>query len=74
MNEFRKFLGLKQFETFEEWNPDPSVAVRYLLLVLSRKVVADVLMWWHRQNAARQLYGHINNLELYVGLQGEVRI
>jgi linoleate 10R-lipoxygenase len=43
MNEFRRFLGLKQFESFEEWNPDPEIA-----------------------GAARQLYGHISNLELYV--------
>ncbi|KAJ7055860.1 heme peroxidase [Mycena amicta] len=48
MNEFREFLGLKRFETFEEWNPDPAIA-----------------------NPARQLYGHVNNLELYVGLQCE---
>ncbi|KAG6852246.1 hypothetical protein C0991_001607, partial [Blastosporella zonata] len=48
MNEFRKFLGLKQFETFEEWNPDPEIA-----------------------NAARRLYGHVDNLELYTGLQAE---
>ncbi|KAJ7584626.1 heme peroxidase [Mycena floridula] len=48
MNEFRKFLGLKQFTTFEEWNPDPEVA-----------------------GAARRLYGHVNNLELYTGLQCE---
>jgi linoleate 10R-lipoxygenase len=27
MNEFRQYLGLKQFESFEEWNPDPAVAV-----------------------------------------------
>ncbi|KAG6847554.1 hypothetical protein H0H93_007410, partial [Arthromyces matolae] len=26
MNEFRKFLGLKTFRTFEEWNPDPEIA------------------------------------------------
>ncbi|KAG6847120.1 hypothetical protein H0H93_009983 [Arthromyces matolae] len=43
MNEFRKFLGLKPFATFEEWNPDPEIA-----------------------NNARRLYGHIDNLELYV--------
>lgn len=49
MNEFRAFLGLKQFATFEEWNPDPEIA-----------------------QAARQLYGHIDNLELYPGLQAEV--
>jgi linoleate 10R-lipoxygenase len=48
MNEFRRFLGLKEFATFEEWNPDPTVA-----------------------NAARRLYKHINNLELYTGLQCE---
>ncbi|KAI0640160.1 heme peroxidase [Trametes polyzona] len=48
MNEFRAFLGLKRFATFEEWNPDPEIA-----------------------EAARQLYGHIDNLELYPGLQAE---
>ncbi|KAJ7133385.1 heme peroxidase [Mycena epipterygia] len=48
MNEFRKFLGLKQFKDFEEWNPDPAIA-----------------------SAARRLYGHIDNLELYTGLQCE---
>jgi len=48
MNEFRKFLGLKEFESFEEWNPDPEIA-----------------------GTARLLYGHINNLELYTGLQAE---
>ncbi|KIY63464.1 heme peroxidase, partial [Cylindrobasidium torrendii FP15055 ss-10] len=48
MNEFRKFLGLKTFETFHEWNPDPEIA-----------------------RAAEKLYGHIDNLELYVGLQAE---
>jgi hypothetical protein len=48
MNEFRQFLGLKQFESFEEWNPDPEIA-----------------------GAARRLYLHIDNLELYTGLQAE---
>ncbi|THV00228.1 heme peroxidase [Dendrothele bispora CBS 962.96] len=48
MNEFRAFLGLKKFESFEEWNPDPDIA-----------------------NAARRLYLHIDNLELYTGLQCE---
>ncbi|KAL0061354.1 hypothetical protein AAF712_011812 [Marasmius tenuissimus] len=48
MNEFRKWLGLREFETFEEWNPDPEVA-----------------------GAARLLYKHIDNLELYTGLQCE---
>ncbi|KAH7885086.1 heme peroxidase [Phlebopus sp. FC_14] len=48
MNEFRQFLGLKRFESFEEWNPDKDVAA-----------------------TAQRLYGHIDNLELYVGLQCE---
>ncbi|KAJ3865441.1 heme peroxidase [Lentinula novae-zelandiae] len=48
MNEFRQYLGLKTFSTFEEWNPDPEIA-----------------------NAARRLYLHIDNLELYTGLQCE---
>lgn len=26
MNEFRRFLGLKPYATFEEWNPDPVIA------------------------------------------------
>ncbi|KAM0749335.1 linoleate diol synthase [Meredithblackwellia eburnea MCA 4105] len=26
MNEFRRYLNLKEFSTFEEWNPDPAVA------------------------------------------------
>ena len=26
LNEFRKFFGLKQYDTFEEINPDPEVA------------------------------------------------
>ena len=53
MNEFRKFLGLKQFDSFEEWagKANPEIAA-----------------------AARQLYGHIDNLELYVGLQAEETI
>ncbi|KAH9481020.1 Psi-producing oxygenase A [Psilocybe cubensis] len=48
MNEFRKFLGLKVFEEFEDWNPDPKIA-----------------------GAARQLYGHVDNLELYPGIHAE---
>ncbi|KAI5117535.1 hypothetical protein M0805_004768 [Coniferiporia weirii] len=48
MNEFRQFLGLKPFGSFEEWSSDP-------------KIVA----------AARRLYNHIDNLELYPGLQAE---
>ncbi|KAG1742705.1 heme peroxidase [Suillus paluster] len=48
LNDFRKFIGLKTYASFLEWNPDPEVA-----------------------EAAEKLYGHINNLELYVGLQAE---
>ncbi|KAJ3760774.1 heme peroxidase [Lentinula raphanica] len=48
MNEFRQYLGLKTFDSFEEWNPQPEIA-----------------------SAARRLYKHIDNLELYTGLQCE---
>lgn len=48
MNEFREFLGLKPFASFEEWSTAPGIA-----------------------DAARRLYGHIDNLELYPGLQAE---
>ncbi|KAF8630934.1 hypothetical protein AX17_005291 [Amanita inopinata Kibby_2008] len=48
MNEFRTFLGLKPFESFEEWCSDSVIA-----------------------STARRLYGHIDNLELYTGLQCE---
>ncbi|KAJ8594598.1 putative linoleate diol synthase [Rhizopogon salebrosus TDB-379] len=48
LNDFRKFLGLKTYSSFLEWNPDAAVA-----------------------EAAEKLYGHIDNLELYVGLQAE---
>ncbi|THH10719.1 hypothetical protein EW146_g8291 [Bondarzewia mesenterica] len=48
LNEFRKFLGLKPYASFLEWNPNPEIA-----------------------DAAERLYGDIENLELYVGLQAE---
>jgi len=48
LNEFRQFLGLKPYATFEEWNPNQEVA-----------------------NAARALYRHPDNIELYVGLEAE---
>ncbi|KII87382.1 hypothetical protein PLICRDRAFT_253826 [Plicaturopsis crispa FD-325 SS-3] len=48
LNDFRKFLGLKTYSTFEEWNSRPEV-----------------------YTTAQKLYGHIDNLELYVGLQAE---
>jgi hypothetical protein len=52
-----------EFETFEEWNPDPEIAVRAF----------SFLMSWLRltvlfKGAARRLYNHIDNLELYVCL------
>jgi linoleate 10R-lipoxygenase len=48
LNDFRKYLGLKPYASFKEWNPDPEIA-----------------------DCAEKLYGDINNLELYVGLQAE---
>ncbi|KIJ55788.1 hypothetical protein M422DRAFT_152180 [Sphaerobolus stellatus SS14] len=48
LNDFRRFLQLKPYDDFEDWNPDPEIA-----------------------NAARKLYGNIENLELYPGLQAE---
>ncbi|KAI9456431.1 heme peroxidase, partial [Boletus coccyginus] len=48
LNEFRKFIGLRPYESFQEWNPDPII-----------------------HSAAEELYGHIDNLELHVGLQAE---
>ncbi|KAF7369152.1 hypothetical protein MVEN_00242400 [Mycena venus] len=48
MNDFRRFIGLKLYTCFQEWNPDSTV----------HAVAAD-------------LYGNIENLELYVGLQAE---
>ncbi|KAG6381666.1 heme peroxidase [Boletus reticuloceps] len=51
LNDFRQFLGLKRYSSFEEWNPDKKVA-----------------------SVAEKLYGHIDNLELYVGLQAEETI
>ena len=48
MNEFRGFLGLKKFSSFQEWSSDPVIA-----------------------KEAEKLYCHIDNLELYPGLQAE---
>ncbi|KAG9091000.1 hypothetical protein FRC06_000785 [Ceratobasidium sp. 370] len=48
LNEFRKFIGLKPYASFEEWNPREEI-----------------------YEAARGLYGHPDNLELYVGMQAE---
>lgn len=68
MNEFRQFLGLKQFEDFEDWNPDPAIAVSISRLMLFRFI--DLIIS-SSKSAARRLYGHIDNLELYTGLQCE---
>ncbi|KAJ3767452.1 linoleate diol synthase [Lentinula raphanica] len=48
LNDFRKYLGLKPFSSFLEWNSNPEIAY-----------------------AAEKLYGNIEYLELYVGLQAE---
>ncbi|KAG6844776.1 hypothetical protein H0H87_003894 [Tephrocybe sp. NHM501043] len=48
LNDFRKYLGLKPYDSFLEWNTDKRVA-----------------------DAAEKLYGDIDHLELYVGLQAE---
>ncbi|KAF5383694.1 hypothetical protein D9615_003624 [Tricholomella constricta] len=48
LNDFRKYLGLKPYNSFLDWNPDKEIA-----------------------DAAEKLYGHIDYLELYVGLQAE---
>ncbi|KAJ3989347.1 linoleate diol synthase [Lentinula detonsa] len=48
LNDFRKYLGLKPFTSFLEWNSNPEIAY-----------------------AAEKLYGNIEYLELYVGLQAE---
>lgn len=48
LNDFRKFLGLKPYASFLEWNSDPEIAT-----------------------TAERLYGDIDHLELYVGLQAE---
>jgi len=48
LNEFRRYLGLKPYSSFLEWNSNPDVA-----------------------RTAESLYGDIERLELYVGLQAE---
>ncbi|KAH6915985.1 heme peroxidase [Coprinopsis sp. MPI-PUGE-AT-0042] len=48
LNDFRKYLGLKPYSTFLEWNSDPEIAT-----------------------TAELIYGDIDKLELYVGLQAE---
>ena len=55
-------LLYREFKTLEEWNPDPEIAMR-LLSRFQWSFFVDICC----QNAARRLYGHVNNLELYVG-------
>lgn len=70
LNEFREFMGLKKFESFEEWCGVSDVAVRFLSSFpfrVSRRPRLTVRL----QKTAQRLYGHIDNLELYVGMQAE---
>ncbi|KAF7294502.1 Heme peroxidase [Mycena kentingensis (nom. inval.)] len=48
LNDFRRYLGLKPYASFKEWNPKSEI-----------------------YEAAEKLYGDIEYLELYVGLQAE---
>lgn len=68
LNEFRKYLGLKQYESFEEWSSDPSISVSLIALQNSP---SQPLTMFDFQSAAKHLYGHIDKLELYPGLQAE---
>jgi hypothetical protein len=54
---------LVEFETFEEWNPDPEIAVQAFY---SSALALYTNGPFHCQGAARRLYGHVHNLELYV--------
>ena len=42
-NEFRKFLGLKVLESFEEWNPDPEIAVSR---ILPQAIFPSLITFW----------------------------
>ena len=50
------------YESFEEWNPDPSIYVRLFFRWLTR-MLNDL------QPAAKEIYGHIDNLELHVRIR-----
>lgn len=41
MNEFRAFLGLKTFSSFEEWNSNPDVAVRLFFILRIRYTMSE---------------------------------
>ncbi|KDN34438.1 hypothetical protein RSAG8_12470, partial [Rhizoctonia solani AG-8 WAC10335] len=66
MNEFRLGMGLKPFGSFEAWAgvadpPKESTDAEKARTAAAREVAA----------AARELYEHIDNLELYPGLHAE---
>jgi hypothetical protein len=64
LNDFRKFLGLKS----EYKNP------RHLSYTYGHVAYSSFLEWNPDAavaEAAEKLYGHVDNLELYVGLQAE---
>ena len=54
--------GIEEFETFEEWNPDPEMAAGEARCLDN----ANTHFCFFVQGAARPLYGHVNNLELYI--------
>jgi linoleate 10R-lipoxygenase len=57
---------LLAYETFLEWNKDPEIAVssHFSSQHLRRSKLSP-------KHAAEQLYHHIDNLELHVGMQAE---
>lgn len=71
INEFRRFLGLRPYATFEEWNPDPVVADAGELLRAIFSGLEYIYLFSLCMREARKLYRHTENLELYVGLVAE---
>jgi hypothetical protein len=43
MNEFRQFVGLKKYESFEEWNPTGNIAVRKRRVLMADRIPDDTL-------------------------------
>jgi len=82
MNEFRKFLGLKRLYnlpltfslslTFTNLQNSKSLRSGTLTLKSRYNVSVDIMLFSRLtvlfQGAARRVYGHIDNLELYVWL------
>jgi len=54
--------AIEEFETFEDWNPDPEIAVCEARFSDD----ANIQFRFFVQGAARRLYGHVDNLEIYV--------